>query len=117
MECNCYGVLIKSDQDNVEKETDKALDYVRKICEKALEKMDWYVAAGKPVERLSMLKECYKSASHCLAYRFVLPQMHVLTEENLSKYMANQEENNQAAVTVDTSKVAPDVILDFLGKG
>ena len=41
----------------------------------------------------------------------------VLTEENLSKYMANQEENNQAAVTVDTSKVAPDVILDFLGKG
>ena len=68
--------------------------------------MDWYVAAGKPVERLSMLKECYKSASHCLAYRFVLPQMHVLTEENLSKYMANQEENNQAAVTVDTSKVA-----------
>ena len=45
---NCYGVLIKSDQDNVEKETDKALDYVRKICEKALEKMDWYVAAPSP---------------------------------------------------------------------
>lgn len=102
---NCYGVLIKSDQDNVEKETDQALDYVQKICEKAPEKMDWYVAAGKPVERLSMLKECYKSASHCLAYRFVLPQMHVLTEENLSRYMENQEENSQAAVTVDTSKV------------
>ena len=31
--------------------------------------------------------------------------------------MANQEENNQAAVTVDTSKVAPDVILDFLARG
>ena len=114
---NCYGVLIKSDQDNVEKETDQALDYVQKICEKAPEKMDWYVAAGKPVERLSMLKECYKSASHCLAYRFVLPQMHVLTEENLSRYMENQEENSQAAVTVDTSKVAPDVILDFLARG
>lgn len=79
--------------------------------------MDWYVAAGKPVERLSMLKECYKSASHCLAYRFVLPQMHVLTEENLSRYMENQEENSQAAVTVDTSKVAAGRNSGFSGKG
>ena len=38
MECKTVnGVLIKSDQDNVEKETDQALDYVQKICEKAPE--------------------------------------------------------------------------------
>ena len=114
---NCYGILIKSDPEQIEKETEQVLDYVQKVCEESPLKMDWYVAAGVPVERLSMLKECYKAVSHCLAYRFVLPQLHRLTEETLSKYMMNQEENNSTTVTVDTAKVAPDVILDFLARG
>lgn len=112
---NCYGVLIKSDPEQMEALTSRALEYVESICTREDVQMDWYVAAGTPVERLSQLGSCYKSASHCLAYRFIIPKVHVLTESTLSRYLNDREDDS--TVSVDFSKMSPDVILDFLARG
>ncbi|MDE6950340.1 MAG: AraC family transcriptional regulator, partial [Lachnospiraceae bacterium] len=42
---------------------------------------EWYVAAGEPVERLSMLPECYTKVNQILAHRFLDPGQHILTQQ------------------------------------
>lgn len=94
--------------------TDNCVEYVKRTCE-GEEQMDWYVAVGKPVERLSLLSQCYQSVNHYFAYRFMVPGLHVLTEETLESYVNSQGENRLAAV--DSSQLNPEIIKDFLTKG
>ena len=90
------------------------MEYVKRTCE-GEEQMDWYVAVGKPVERLSLLSQCYQSVNHYFAYRFMVPGLHVLTEETLESYVNLQGGNRLAAV--DSSQLNPEIIKDFLTKG
>ena len=73
------------------------------------------MAVGKPVERLSLLFQCYQSVNHYFAYRFMVPGLHVLTEKTLENYVNSQGENRLEAV--DSSQLNPEVIKDFLTKG
>lgn len=66
-------------------------------------------------ERLSMLKECYDRVNHYGAYRFLYPQMHVLSEETLKSYLPAQDDTRIAEV--DATKMSPEIISEFLAKG
>lgn len=112
---NCYGVLIKAENEQIAEQTQNSLNKVQEICTSENAKMDWYVAVGKSVERLSMLPECYQSANHNLAYRFILQNQHVLTEETLSDDLATPEEKDLQ--TVDSAKMDPEIIKEFLSHG
>lgn len=112
---NCYGVLIKSEKDHMEELTERAVDHVCKICTPEEEHMEWYVASGQPVERLSMLTQCYQGVNHCFAYRFVMPRLHVLTQKTLESYFNISEEKN--IEKVESSKMDPEIIRDFLSRG
>ena len=111
---NSYGVLVKGELSRLPELTDNCVEYVKRTCE-GEEQMDWYVAVGKPVERLSLLSQCYQSVNHYFAYRFMVPGLHVLTEETLESYVNSQGENRLAAV--DSSQLNPEIIKDFLTKG
>lgn len=67
--------------------TQRAIAQIQMNCESQNANADWYVVVGTPVERLSMLKECYDRVNHYGAYRFLYPQMHVLLEETLKSYL------------------------------
>ncbi|MGC4018634.1 MAG: response regulator [Muricomes sp.] len=112
---NCYGVLIKSEQAQMEEFTEKALEHVKRVCMPESDQLDWYVAAGNPVERLSMLPVCYQSANHYFSYRFIMPSLHILTESSLANYQISREDKN--IDNVEYSKIAPDIIRDFLARG
>ncbi|MFR1727093.1 response regulator [[Clostridium] hylemonae] len=112
---NCYGVLVKAENGQMEELTEKALEHIRQICSQEEDQMDWYVAVGRPVERLSLLSECYRSVNHYFAYRFIMPDLHLLTESTLASYLTPGEENNIG--DVDPSKMAPEIIRDFLSRG
>ena len=73
------------------------------------------MAVGKPVERLSLLSQCYQSVNHYFAYRFMVLGLHVLTEKTLENYVNSQGENRLDGV--DSSQLNPEVIKDFLTKG
>lgn len=111
---NSYGVLVKGELSRLPELTDNCVEYVKRTCE-GEEQMDWYVAVGKPVERLSLLSQCYQSVNHYFAYRFMVPGLHVLTEDTLESYVNSQGENRLAAV--DYSQLNPEIIKDFLTKG
>lgn len=112
---NCYGVLVKAEADQMDELTDKALGHVRKICEPETERVNWHVAAGRPVERLSMLPECYQSVNHYFAYRFICPSLHVYTETTLAGELESPEKKQLDYV--DAANVDPEILRDFLVGG
>ena len=73
------------------------------------------MALGEPVERLSALLQCYGKANHYAAYRFRVPDKHVLSTETLGSYMAASEDQN--IKTVDSAKMDPEIIREFLAQG
>ena len=73
------------------------------------------MAAGTPVERFSQLSECYKRVNHIYAYRYLMPEKHVLTEE----LTMNEEDASESSSFggLDANKVDPEIIRGFLNNG
>lgn len=109
-----YGVIIRSETSQIGELTEKGLGHIRDFC-MGQEHLEWYVAVGNPVERLSLLPECYRQVNHYFAYRFMMPDLHVLSEVTLEDYVNSQDEQN--IDSVDPSTMAQEVIRDFLEHG
>lgn len=109
-----YGVLIRSETSQIGELTEKGLGHIRDFC-MGQEHLEWYVAVENPVERLSLLPECYRQVNHYFAYRFMMPDLHVLSEVTLEDYVNSQDEQN--IDSVDPSTMAQEVIRDFLEHG
>lgn len=114
---NTYGVLIKGSPEQMKELTNGCLENVERICKPAEADFDWYAAAGEPVERLSMLAECYGKANHLFAHRFLMPAVHVFTKEITDNYMHMPIEESGRIRDIDSAKVAPELIREFLQQG
>lgn len=112
---NTYGVLVKGGIEQMRELTGRCLDNVQRICRPVEQNIDWYAAVGDPVERLSMLAECYGKVNHLFAYRFLMPATHIFTQEVTDNYIPLKESGSIA--DIDSSKVAPELIRDFLQQG
>lgn len=113
---NTYGVLIKGSAEQMQELTAKSLENVERICQPAQENLDWYVAAGEPVERLSLLAECYSKVNHLFSYRFLMPHVHIFTGEIISRNMPGEEGGSRIA-DIDPARMEPELIRDFLMRG
>ena len=114
---NSYGVLVKGEEYQMEMLIRPALDHVRKVCAPEEEYLDWYIAAGHPVERLSLLSICYQQTNHYFACRFILPDVHILTEETLEDYLLVPGSAEKSIEGIDSAKMSPGIVLDFLVEG
>lgn len=112
---NTYGVLIKGTPEQMDELTERCIGNVERICAPSEESVNWYVAAGEPVERLSLLSECYSKVNHLFAYRFLMPGEHVLTKEITSNYMPMEESGKIS--DIDSAKVDPELFKEFLFSG
>ena len=110
-----YGILIKGEKAQMEELTERCLENIQKLCSAFEMEIDWYAAAGKPVERLSLLSECYNWVNHALSCRFLLPVQHILTEEEAARFLPGHEDGNLCEL--DIQKVDPDIIRGFLDQG
>lgn len=110
-----YGILIKTDADRMDDFVKKAVRQIAGVCESKDSPFIWHIAVGSPVERLSMLKDCYQDVSHYLAYRYFLPDMHIFTGQTLADKIALNEDTDLKSV--DSSQMDPEIIKDFLGSG
>lgn len=112
---NTYGVLIKGSKEQMDELTGRCIDNVKRICEPMEESIRWYVAVGTPVERLSMLADCYSKVNHYFAYRFLMPDVHVFTEDVTESYMPVSTGGKIG--DIDSAKLDPELIKDFLIRG
>ena len=113
---NTYGVLIKGSAAQMQELGARCLENVDRICHPAEDLLDWYVALGEPVERLSLLAECYSKANHLFAYRFLRPQLHVFTVETMGRIVPEKEEGGSIR-DIDPAKMEAELIRDFLLQG
>ncbi len=113
---NTYGVLIKGSPVQMQELGARCLENVERICHPAQDFLDWYVALGEPVERLSLLAECYSKVNHLFAYRFLRPQVHVFTGETMGRNMPEKEEGGSIR-DIDPAKMEAGLIRDFLLQG
>lgn len=112
---NSYGVLIKTEAAKVAELTENGIEFIRRACQPVEGQIRWYVANANPVERLSMLPECYQGVNHNYSYRFILPDVHILSQDTLKEYynVGEDESINQ----VDSRNMDPEIIRDFLSRG
>lgn len=108
-----YGILIKCDAEQMEELKTRCVDNITRICGEP--DMEWYLAVGEPVERLSLLPECYSKVNHMLSYRFLKPKQHVLRERSAG--VANTWQEKGGLGGVDVAKADPEIIKGFLMRG
>ena len=112
---NTYIVVVKGEKEIVEEYVERGVAKITEICEGKDNKIEWYVAAGKPVERFSALEKCFNLVNHAFACRFFVQDTHVLTEETTAKYTSAR--NDGSIGNIDNAKVDGAVLKGFLSTG
>lgn len=114
---NTYGVLISGEESEMENLVDRVVAHIKRTLSDADPNMiEWYIAVGTPVNRLSFLAECYKEVNRIFSYRFLLPNEHFLTKDSVSA-LATEDNHGNNYQTMDISKIDPEIIKGFLNKG
>ena len=109
-----YALLVKGGRDSLEGMTERGVELICQHCEDE-SSVNWAVAVGEPVFRLSGLPRCYADASRCLAYRHILPEQHVFT----AGMLRSERESDPAGdlETLELSKIDPVLIRGFVQNG
>lgn len=110
-----YAVLIKGDQEQTVLSTERCMEMLKSIAEQYEEKVEWYVAVGTPVYRLSGLPACYEEVSKILSYRHLLLEQHILSGESIRRLTSGDEESRLK--NLDMSKIDPAVLQGFFQNG
>lgn len=113
---NTYGILLMCGRDMIDSRVQVCLNKLKEICGTEDRELEWYGAAGEPVERFSMLAECYNKLNHIFAYRYLKPGVNILTKEIIGSG-AGRQENAGEIINVDPSRVDPEIIKRFLNRG
>lgn len=111
---NVYGIVVKGELDNVNAQTQIIVEAMDEICEK-YNNIIWNIASGKPVERLSLLGECYKEVNHIFSFRFFSPDTHILTDKMVGE--AVNAGGDREIEKIDTDLVNPELLESFLKQG
>lgn len=112
---NTYGILMKGEEEQMKELRAKCVENIVRICSAQDGEIEWYLAVGDPVERLSLLPECYSKVNHLMSYRYLKPQQHILTADALSETAKKDDGNSLGGV--DISKVDPEILKGFLLRG
>ena len=107
-----YAVLLKGSKGQIEALTGRCVELISQRCTAYEMSVDWYVAVGAPTERLSCLPQCYSAANHALAYRHLMPNVHVLKTEILER-----RAKLSAYSAVDQGHLDPALIQGFIQNG
>lgn len=112
---NCYGILIRDDWERIQEDTDLAIEQIRMVCDRDSSDYEWYVAVSDPVERLSMLPDCYDGIRRYSAYRFIYPRQHYFTKQTIQSAGSALDDTQIAGI--EYSQLSPEIIQEFLAKG
>lgn len=110
-----YGILIQGDSRQIDEYISRCKNNVIRICKPVENTIDWHLAISNVVERLSLLPECYSKVNHIMAYRFLIPNQHILTENDVEGMMPGKSAGD--IDKLDMAKVDPAIIKKILEDG
>lgn len=107
-----YAVVVKGEPDSIEEKTAECVNALGRMLQQKGTKDDYFISTGKPVERLSMLKESYQAAGHAFALRYV-------TNKNIVCYgtkvdICREEACELDINSIDTNVMDAEVLYNFL---
>jgi len=107
-----YAVLIKGSESDIGSNTINCMENIKNCCAMAGQDVSWYISYGTPVSRLSAIPNCFAEASRILAYRYLCPEEHILSEDSIMKL----RENSRSRINTD-KEIDPEHIRKFLSSG
>ena len=110
---NTHAALLKGAQEEIGQRTSECVAGIQGLCAFAGRDINWYVACGTPVSRLSALPGCFAEASRILSYRYLCPEEHVLSEANIR----NIQKTGDAATGGGKQDVDQERVRCFLSGG
>lgn len=114
---NTYGVLISGEEKEMDDLLERVVEHIKRTFEEADGNyIEWYVAQGTAVNRLSFLSDCYKEVNRIFSCRFLLPNVNVLTKDVISRF-SSEDSSGSNYKTMDVSKIDPEIVRGFLEKG
>ena len=92
-----YAVLIKGAKEDIAQRTKDCQTNLEKLCAEAGREVNWHIACGTAVSRLSALPACFAEASRILSYRYLCPEEHILSEDSIQNLRGKSGSNTRSA--------------------
>jgi two-component system response regulator YesN len=108
-----YAILVKGSESNIERNTNSCIENIKNRCAIAGQDVNWYIACGTPVSRLSAIPNCFSEASRILSYRYLCPQEHILSEASIM----NLRENSRSQIDAGNKEIDLEHVRKFLSSG
>ena len=93
-----YAIIVKGDESTIITHSQNLKENIERRCMVFDDEIRWYLAESGAITRLSEFATAYRSASKKLSCRYMEPDTHIFTEENIRALQAREDENN---ATVD----------------
>ena len=113
-----YGVLLKGQRDNIEKNTEACIAEIQEIFNRKEKRRQWFVAVGQPVERLSQISKSYHTAARAFSQRYLYDENILYYKEMKSIEHHNSSDKDSAYLQkVDVNALNPAILQKFLSNG
>ncbi len=108
-----HAILIKGGQGDIAKITADCVEKIGNLCNDADSDVDWHIACGTPVTRLSAIPACFTEASRVLSYRYLCPEQHILSEGSIKNIWNSENKETDSHL----KEIDQDGIRNFLNNG
>lgn len=106
-----YMVMIMGEAERIEGYIQRCLTAVQGRYA-VLPNQHWHIAVSAPTQRLSSLPECFEEVSRLWAYRYLLPEQHILTARTVGNLVSSGEDSGLLGVNVE--KFSPAILTGVM---
>lgn len=110
-----YAVLVKGGQEDIMQRTCNCIENIQSRCAMVESDVDWYIACGTPVSRLSAIPASFTEASRVLSYRYLCPEEHILSEASIRDIW--KKDNSEGGTDKSMQEIDQECIRNFLNNG
>ena len=93
-----YAIIIKGDESTIESNIENCINNISRRCGVYDEEVNWYLSVGGLVHRFSEFKNSFERANRKLSCRYLIPEQHVFTDEDIDRIEQQGMENESALV-------------------
>jgi len=108
-----HAALLKGKQEEILQRTNDCVANIQALCSMAGREVNWHIACGTPVSRLSALPICFAEANRILSYRYLCPEEHVLSETSIQSI----RKTGKAALNAGKQEIDQERVRCFLSSG
>jgi len=106
-----FVIMVKGTPDQIDARTANCVENICRRCGEYEGEVDWHVATGSPVKRLSAIPDCFDVANQIISFRHMWPNEHILTADSLENWKQNSSANG------GLNTINPELVKNFLTDG